>query len=354
VLDALSVLLIVGIAATAYGWRVGFATGGLAGLSPLLALYGAAPLADAPTSWIVLGGAWMLLLAARQQSVGWALAAGVMIGASCWFRANAMLLPFWCAVALLWLLRAGWGKRLRLGGALVLGASLAIAPIVIRNAIAFHAFVPTGLGVGTNLWEGLGETEWGSTLGAVPNDSDTVEQERVALGVPPDAHFGLYHPDGVRRDRERTHKALAIIRAHPMLYATAVFRRMLGVLKYAGKPAPFCGSPGLNVTSKRCLPPTWQNGLLPAGVNLLGMVQSVFRWIAMPLIMLGAWLAFRRDARTTGLILAIVLYYLVVGSLMHTNIRYGLPMHTLLLIFAGLAICHFMDLIQRRRRPVSN
>ncbi|MGB7924848.1 MAG: hypothetical protein WCF57_16515, partial [Pyrinomonadaceae bacterium] len=83
VLDALSVLLVVGIGVTAYGWRVGLMAGWLAALSPLLALYGATPLADAPTSWVVLGGVWMLLVAAKRQSWPWALGAGLMVGASC-------------------------------------------------------------------------------------------------------------------------------------------------------------------------------------------------------------------------------------------------------------------------------
>jgi 4-amino-4-deoxy-L-arabinose transferase-like glycosyltransferase len=92
VLDAFSVLLILGIGLTAYGWRTGLAAALLASLSPLLALYGTWPLADAPASWLVLGGVWMMLLAARRQNWKWALLAGLMIGASCWMRANALLL----------------------------------------------------------------------------------------------------------------------------------------------------------------------------------------------------------------------------------------------------------------------
>ena len=63
VLDAFSLLLVVAIGVTAYNWSIGLAGGFLAALSPLLALSGATPLADAPTSWIVLTGVWMLMLA---------------------------------------------------------------------------------------------------------------------------------------------------------------------------------------------------------------------------------------------------------------------------------------------------
>jgi hypothetical protein len=335
VLDALAPLLVIGIGVTAYGWRTGLVAGGLAALSPLLALYGATPLADAPTSWIVLGGVWMLLLAAKQQSWAWALGAGLMIGASCWLRANALLLAVGWTLALLLVARGAWRERVRLGLPVMLGATLLIAPLVVRNAVAFHAFLPTGLGLGTNLWEGIGETERAAEFGAVYGDVNLIEQERAAMNLPPDAQLGLYWPNGVRRDRERTWKALSVIISHPVWYAGVMLRRMWGVLNYAGEPSPFYGSAGINVTSRKCLPPGWQGGALALVVNLLGMIQSVSRYIILPLMICGVWLALHRERRMTALILTTVLYYLVVGSGMHTEIRYGLPMQALLLIFAG-------------------
>jgi len=72
------------------------AAGLLAALSPLLALYGATPLADAPASWIVLAGVLTLLLATKRRSFTVAFIAGLILGASCWLRVNALLLPlFW-------------------------------------------------------------------------------------------------------------------------------------------------------------------------------------------------------------------------------------------------------------------
>ena len=67
---------IVGIAITAFDYRTGIVSGLLASLSPLLALAGAVPLADAPTSWLVLGAVWLLLIArpktkASSRIVGW-------------------------------------------------------------------------------------------------------------------------------------------------------------------------------------------------------------------------------------------------------------------------------------------
>lgn len=352
-LDALSVLLVVGAGVTAFGWRTGIWAGWIAALWPLLALYGAVPLADSPTSWIVLGGAWALLLAARRQSIAYALIAGALVGASCWLRANAMLLAIFWAVALLLFVKAHWRRRALLAACACLGAALLITPIVVRNIVTFKAFVPTGLGVGTNLWEGIGETERAREFGAVYGDEQLIEHERKEMNVPEGAPFNLYYPDGVRRDRERTRKAVAVILRHPVWYTGVVLKRMVAVMKYAGEPDGIYGSAGFNVTGKKCLPVSWQGGLTAFFVNILGMVQSVLRYLLLPLMLAGVFLAFRQDRRTTALVMATVVYYLVVGSLMHTHIRYGLPMHALLTIFAGLALWRLKDAatnyLQRKR-----
>jgi 4-amino-4-deoxy-L-arabinose transferase-like glycosyltransferase len=350
VMDSLSVLMVVGVGVLAFGWRVGLWSGLLAALSPLLALSGATPLADAPTSWIVVAGAWMLLLAARRESLWWALGAGAMVGASCWLRANALLLSVWWAVALVLLVRASWQRRVMLACAVLAGAALLIGPILVRNAVVFRAFVPTGLGTGTNLWESIGETERAAEFGAPRSDREVIEQERAEMGLPEDAPLRLYWPNGIERDRARSRKALRVIAAHPLWYAGVMMKRMVAVLKYAGEPVAPYGSAGINVTSRKCLPERWQGGVLAFFVNVLGGAQSVLRYLALPLMLAGVWLALRSDKRTTALILTTVLYYLVVGSAMHTELRYGLPMQALLFLFAGLTIARLESMAFKRRK----
>ena len=353
VLDSFSVLLIVGVGVTAFGWRVGLWAGGSAAVWPLLATYGAVPLADAPTSWIIVGAAWMLMLAAKRNGLAWALGAGALIGASCWLRANAMFLAFFWAIAIFFLVRAGWQRRLVLSAGLLLASLLVIAPVVARNAFAFHAFVPTGLGAGTNLLEGIGETGRGSReFGAPPNDRDVLEQERAAL-TSPYPSFDLYYPDAIQRDRARTHRALGIIKQHPFWYAGTVVGRMAAVLKYAGEPSGIYGSAGINVTSRKCLPLQSQGGVMAFFVNAIGMFQSVLRYVLLPLMLVGIFFGLRSEWRASALILVSVFYYLVIGSLIHTHIRYGLPMHALLTVFAAVALLKLSDLArvmwQRKR-----
>jgi hypothetical protein len=351
VLDSLSVLLIVGIGATAFGWKPGLFAGVLAALSPLLALSGATPNADAPASWLVLGAAWCLLLAARRQRIGYAIAAGGLLGLACWLRVNPLLLFVCWAGALMWFTKVAWRRKLVLSGALAFSTLLVISPVVIRNLVVFYPQVaPTGLGIGWNLWAGIGETQRGAEFGAPCCDEQVIEQDRRTLGLRPDAPLGLFYPDGIRRDRERGQKALAVIRTHPFWYAGVMAQRLWGHLKFAGRPAPNVGSAGFNVTSRKCLSPDQQGGPLAFGVTTLGMIQSVLRYLALPLMLIGMAVALRTDWRTAGLILATVFYYLATMAVGHSEIRYGLPMQTLLFVFAGVAVGWLGSNVTRRWR----
>lgn len=334
----LSMVLITGLAVTAYGWSTAMAASVFAALSPLLAMVGTAPSADAPTTWFVAGGLWLLLIAAKRSSVWSALGAGIVLGLACWLRVNPLYLSVFWALPLFLFGRANRRTRLLLAGAVLLGTLLIIAPIVIRNYVVFPDFTPTGGTIGANLWEGLGETELGRANGFALGDDLMVERERKQMGVAPDAPFEAMWPDGIKRERERTRESLAFIRQHPFWYAGVMLHRMWGMLKIAGQPLPYCGTSGINVTSRKCLPPERQGGVLALVVNALGMLQSVSRYVLLPLAAVGCGFAARRKWLATSLLFATIFYYLVPGSVAHTEIRYVLTLHWLLPIFAGLAV----------------
>ena len=328
-------VLVTGIAWTAFGPHAGIAASYLFAFSPLFAMYGAYPSADAPATWFVLGGAWVLLVAAKRTNVWLALGAGVLLGIACWFRVNPLYLCVGWAVALLLFPPAAWRRRLQMSAAALLGTVVVIAPIAVRNYLVFPDFTPTGGTIGANLWEGLGETELGRQHGFLYGDDKLIEHERVKMGLPAGAQIDAQWPDGIRRDRERTRDALAFIKRHPIWYAGVMLGRMWGMLKVAGDPVPYTGISGINVTSRKCLPPERQGGVLAFAVNALGMIQSVVRYLFLPLAALGMFLALRRDWRVSCILLVTILYYLVPGTAAHTEIRYVLPMHGLLTVFAG-------------------
>jgi 4-amino-4-deoxy-L-arabinose transferase-like glycosyltransferase len=342
----LSFLLIIGITATAFGWRAAIASSFLLALSPLFALYAAYPSADVPATWFVLGGTWLLLLAMQRRNVWLALAAGVALGIACWLRVNPLYLCVGWAIGLLVLVRGASSLRLKMGAAVLIGTVVLIAPIVIRNYLVFPDFTPTGGTIGANLWEGLGETELGRQNGFILGDVKMVEVERARMGWPADMPIDVQWPDGIRRDRERARESIAFIKQHPLWYIGVMLGRMWGMLKVAGDPVPYCGTSGINVTSEKCLPPKRQGGVVALGVNVLGMIQSVVRYLFLPLAAFGVYVAARRNFRITCLLLITVLYYLVPGTIGHTEIRYVLPMHGLLIVFASVGTDYLIRLIR--------
>jgi hypothetical protein len=85
------------------------------------------------------------------------------------------------------------------------------------------------------------------------------------------------------------------------------------------------------------------------------MIQSVWRYLALPLMLFGLGLSFRKDWRTTAVLLATVLYYLATLAVGHSEIRYGLPMQGLLIVFAGVAISGLREVWRASRtknRPI--
>ena len=339
----LSFVLIAGIAFTAFGWRAAIASSFLLGLSPLFAMYAAFPSADMPATWFVLGGNWTLLLASKRKSVSWAAGAGVLLGIACWLRVNPLYLCVGWAIALLAFVPAtwplpSWPVKVKTGAAVLVGTIVVISPIAVRNYLVFPDFTPTGGTIGTSLWEGLGETELGQANGFWCSDDKLIEYERKKYAWPPDMQIELQRPDGIRRDRERARESIAFIRPRPIWYLGVMFGRMWSMLKVAGDPAPYSGSNGINVTSQRCLPQHWQGGAVALGVNVLGMIQSVVRYLFLPLAALGIYIGVRKDWRASCLLLVTVLYYLVPDTVGHAEMRYVLPMHGVLIVFAGVAV----------------
>jgi len=346
----ISLILITGIAATAFGWRVAIAASFLAGVSPLLAMYAAWPSADAPTAWFVLAGNWSLLVACKRKSLWFGFAAGVLLGIACWFRVNPLYLAVAWAVAVAVLGNTGWQQRLKISAAVLSGAMIIVSPIVVRNYISFPDFTPTGGTIGTNLWEGLGETELGRSNGFLYGDDKMVERERIKMGLPAEFPLEPQWPNGIQRDRERVRESLDFIKQHPIWYTGVMLQRMWGMLKVAGKPLPYYGSSGINVTGSKCLLPAWQGGIVAAGVNVLGMLQSVIRYLLLPLMVVGIFVAVRRNLATTGLLGVTILYYLIPGTAAHTEIRYMLPMHGLLTVFAGVGVIWAVNGVAKVRR----
>jgi hypothetical protein len=76
------------------------------------------------------------------------------------------------------------------------------------------------------------------------------------------------------------------------------------------------------------------------------MIQSVVRYLFLPLAAFGIYVAMRKDWRIACVLLVTVLYYLVPGTVGHTEIRYVLPMHGVLIVFAGAGVDQLIGVIR--------
>jgi hypothetical protein len=84
------------------------------------------------------------------------------------------------------------------------------------------------------------------------------------------------------------------------------------------------------------------------------MIQSVVRYLLLPFVVFGVFVAARRDLMITGILLMTVLYYLGPGTAAHTELRYVLPMHSLLIVFAGVGVRSLYDRLLACRRSDLN
>ena len=323
VCDALAAALVFLIAAELLPFGVGLIAGLLAAFSPQFAWNSVMLLPDTLAVLPVLLAAYLLVRAGEGGSTLKALGAGALVGLSCWLRANALLLaPFLLLFVPLLFSR---GARLRTGLALFAGALLAVAPLTLRNAVVYGHFIPVSLGAGQTLVEGIADYDPGRRFGLPDTDMELIRMEAEEHGRPEYA-ASLFSPDGIKRDRERTRRALAVITAHPFWFASVMLRRAGSMLRLERTP----------LASVAPVSEDWAR----APRLLLRAAQKLFiTALFLPLYLAGLFLLLRaRRWRVLAALLAVPLYYLCVQSALHTEYRYVLAVHYFLFVVAAFAL----------------
>jgi 4-amino-4-deoxy-L-arabinose transferase-like glycosyltransferase len=324
--DALAAALVFLIAAELLTFGVGVTAGGLAALAPQFCWNSLMLLPDTLAVLPLLAAVWLLACARGGRPVLKALGAGVLIGLSCWLRANALLLaPFAAVVAVPFLFPKG--SRVRAALALVAGALLAVAPLTVRNALVYGHFIPVSLGAGQTLVEGIADYDPERRFGLPDTDVELTRMEASEAGRPEYA-ASLFEPDGIERDRQRTRRALAVVKSNPVWFAGVMLRRAGSMLRLERTP--------LSSTA-----PVSQ-GFTRAPRLVLRAVQKLFITAAfLPLYLAGLFLLLRqRRRRELAALLAVPLYFLCFQSALHTEYRYVLAVHYLLFVVAAFALRH--------------
>jgi hypothetical protein len=242
--DSVSVVVLFLISLELFSLSVALVAGLLAALSPQFAYFSVLLL---PDSLIVLPIllAVLIVVKTRERFNWWSLfSAGVLIGVSCWLRANALFLPLFIGAAAA--LTTTRGKRVSTAAAVIAGTIIAIAPITIKNAIVFHSFIPLSLGSGQTLLEGLADYDPNGTLN-IPNTDLGLERQEAQWYGRPDYAESLFGDDGIARDRMRVRRGLKTISEHPFWFASVMARRAIAstrldpvpVLKPESPVSPF-------------------------------------------------------------------------------------------------------------------
>jgi 4-amino-4-deoxy-L-arabinose transferase-like glycosyltransferase len=164
---------------------------------------------------IVVTYLFVRAIQASDRRAWWLAGLGVATGIGAYFRPGLLLVPVaLCAAAIPTL---GWRRALATAAVPIVLAAALIAPWTVRNYDVFGRFIPLRIGIGQNLWEGLGEVE--NDFGAKLSDSET---EAQVARVRPDLRYGTPAYDDFLRDW-----ATEAIRDHPGTYARVLAKRSI-------------------------------------------------------------------------------------------------------------------------------
>lgn len=323
VCDSLAAVMIFLIAIELLPFGVGIVAGLMVAFAPQFGWNSILLLPDTLAASPILVAFYLITRARQRPRWSTILAAGALIGVSCWFRANALLLaPF---LALFMPVVFPRGLRLKMGLALIGGACLTLAPLTIRNAVVFGHFIPVSLGAGQTLLEGIADYDETGSLGLSETDMGLMKQEAETHNRP-DYALALFGPDAIQRDRERLARGFAIIRAHPIWFLTVMLKR-------AGSMLRLERTPRLSSTNASGVWTTLAI-LVVGGIQKLYITATI-----LPLVVVGViLLILRRHGSVLTLLLAVPVYYLCFQSVLHTEYRYVLTIDYFLFVIAAVAI----------------
>ena len=237
--DAAASLLVFLIALELLNWCVAVIAAMFVALSPHLAYYSLLLSPDSLAVLPVLVAVYIVTRGIKKQSVTGMVLAGSMIGLSCWLTANALLLPIFIVIPILFAFPRS--KRPKMSLVLLASSIVVVAPLTIRNLIVFHRFIPLSIQAGLSLVEGIGDYDKDGTHG-MPRSDREARQKDAEWNNRPDYAASLWVPDGIERDHVRLKRGLEVARSNPVWFASIMLKRAGFMLSYndsRARPWPF-------------------------------------------------------------------------------------------------------------------
>ena len=233
ILDAFAVVGVFLIAWQLLPAGAAIISGALIAVSPQLAFNSLVLMPDSLSVLPLVWAVFLITYAYRKPRLSLIIAAGALIGISCWLRPTALFLsPFLALVVLLLFPRA---KRRRYALALVITTFVVISPVTLRNIIVFHRPIPLSLGIGNNLCEGIADYDDQNRSGFIQKDH-LVNQWEAQVYNRPDYAESLFGPDGIERDRARLRRGLDFVKRHPLWFSGVMLRRIGFMMTYERTP----------------------------------------------------------------------------------------------------------------------
>ncbi len=267
--DALTAVMIFLIVGELLPVSAANIAGMLAAFSPQFAWNSVLLLPDSIAVFPILLAIFCLARGTKNPRLWQFMAAGALVGVSCWLRANAMLLTFFLAAAVLLLVKGE--RRWRYALAVVFGTLLIVLPLTIRNAIVFHRFIPLSLGAGQTLLEGIADYDPQGKFG-VPNTDIGIMKQEAEQSQRPDYYGTLFNPDGVERERARLWRGFALIRSHPLWFSRVMARRAASMLRLERSRVVSIEPPVSHSLAMENLQPVWTQ--TPRELSASGISKS--------------------------------------------------------------------------------
>jgi hypothetical protein len=228
--DALAVVAVFLIAAALLSTSIARIAAALVAFAPQFTYNSTLLLPDSLAVLPLLLAVYCLVRAAnaKRLALAWFVAAGALVGVSCWLRANAMMLAPFMALCLPFLFERG--RRLLYAALLVGGMLLIVLPLTARNYMVHDQLIPVSLGAGQTFLEGIADYDRDGRFGIPATDMGIMKMEAELYGRP-DYYGMLFNPDGVKRERLRIRMGLRLVAAHPFWFAGVMLRRATGMLR---------------------------------------------------------------------------------------------------------------------------
>lgn len=227
--DGVAAVLVFLIVVQLLPFSVAIISGLLVAVSPHLAYHSLWLSPDSLAVLPILLAVYLILKTSKRPQLIIIIAAGAMVGLSCWLRSNTLLLAPFLSILIFILLERG--KRLRYAAIFIAASLIVIAPITIRNWIMYRQFIPLSLGAGITLIEGIADYDKENRFDMPQLDYD-VKIKDVEWHNRPEYAGNLWAPDGVKRDQHRFARGLAVIRSNPGWFLKVMLQRAGFMLRY--------------------------------------------------------------------------------------------------------------------------